>query len=272
MIQEYLRRAPWVVVGVKGQLYGLSSSCVRDMVRLPGVTEMPNVPPEIRGVINLRGHVTPLLDLRVMLGMQSAGVELEETIENLIHREQDHKNWLAKLETAVAERTHFTGELDPHKCAFGKWYDNYATSDLVLKGLLKRFDRPHKHIHSIGATVNDLVENGRYEEAESIIKATHDGELAEMINLFSLTRDVMKESQREIAVLIYNDKKTMAMAVDTIESVEMLDDNSFEEPPMQNVSTDRGLISAVARRVKDNALIMLLDAAHILSGGIAAAA
>jgi len=36
---------------------------------MPGVTPLPKQPPWNRGVINLRGQVTPLVDLRLRRGL-----------------------------------------------------------------------------------------------------------------------------------------------------------------------------------------------------------
>lgn len=41
---------------------------VREIVRFEGATRIPRVPPCIRGVVNLRGNVVPVVDLAVWLG------------------------------------------------------------------------------------------------------------------------------------------------------------------------------------------------------------
>ena len=81
------------------------------------------MPPEIRGVINLRGKVMQLIDLRVKLGLPSAKAEFDELIQLLHDREQDHHNWLTELEACVRERRPFKMAKDPHACKFGLWYD-----------------------------------------------------------------------------------------------------------------------------------------------------
>lgn len=49
--------------------YALPLSTVREIVRLPPVTEVPRSPAEIMGVISVRGTVTTLIDLRRKLRM-----------------------------------------------------------------------------------------------------------------------------------------------------------------------------------------------------------
>ena len=49
--------------------YALPLSPVREIVVLPPITRVPNVPAAMRGVISLRGAVVPVVDLREQLGL-----------------------------------------------------------------------------------------------------------------------------------------------------------------------------------------------------------
>ncbi len=49
--------------------YGVPIREVREVVRLCPITGVPNMPAHIRGVINLRGSVLPVFDLRAKFGM-----------------------------------------------------------------------------------------------------------------------------------------------------------------------------------------------------------
>jgi purine-binding chemotaxis protein CheW len=51
--------------------YALPLSCVREIVRLPPVTEVPRAPYEVLGVISVRGAVTTVLDLRRKLQLET---------------------------------------------------------------------------------------------------------------------------------------------------------------------------------------------------------
>ena len=101
MIHTSPNKLPFVIFQVKEGLYAVGSQNVREIVMLPKVVEVPNLPPEIRGVINLRGKVMPLIDLRVKLGLPSAKAELDELVQLLHDREKDHHNWLKELESCV---------------------------------------------------------------------------------------------------------------------------------------------------------------------------
>lgn len=61
-----------------GEEYGVDIMKVQEII-LPGeITEVPQVPDFIRGLINLRGHVIPIVDLRKRFGL-AASEPTEET-------------------------------------------------------------------------------------------------------------------------------------------------------------------------------------------------
>ena len=63
---------PWVIIQLESQLLGVSASHAREMVPMPAATRVPQTHGHVRGVINLRGRVLPLIDMRQLLGMPSA--------------------------------------------------------------------------------------------------------------------------------------------------------------------------------------------------------
>jgi purine-binding chemotaxis protein CheW len=48
--------------------YGVDILKVQEIRDIDGVTRVPHVPPYLRGVINLRGAIVPIVDLGLMLG------------------------------------------------------------------------------------------------------------------------------------------------------------------------------------------------------------
>ncbi len=51
--------------------YGIEVLLVREIIRMQKITPVPEMPAHIKGVINLRGKVTPVVDLRVRLGLEA---------------------------------------------------------------------------------------------------------------------------------------------------------------------------------------------------------
>ncbi len=58
------------VVGfnIGSETFGVPISLVREIVRVPEITAVPNLPDYVEGVINLRGKIVPVIDLRKRFG------------------------------------------------------------------------------------------------------------------------------------------------------------------------------------------------------------
>lgn len=52
--------------------YGLEILRVQEIKGYSKVTPLPNTPPEVKGVMNLRGTVVPVIDLRTRFGLRAA--------------------------------------------------------------------------------------------------------------------------------------------------------------------------------------------------------
>ena len=49
--------------------FGVDILCVQEIMVLAPTTKMPGLPDYVRGVINLRGTIVPVVDLRIRFGM-----------------------------------------------------------------------------------------------------------------------------------------------------------------------------------------------------------
>jgi purine-binding chemotaxis protein CheW len=57
-----------------GEEYGVQIRQVQEIVRVEGITRVPNAPSYMEGVINLRGRVLPVLNLRKRLKLPQADI------------------------------------------------------------------------------------------------------------------------------------------------------------------------------------------------------
>lgn len=62
----------WVTFRVSDRNLALPVSHVREILRLAEITGVPNAPAPVAGVMNLRGHVLPVVDTHTLLGLPSA--------------------------------------------------------------------------------------------------------------------------------------------------------------------------------------------------------
>lgn len=51
-----------------GELYGVDIGCIREIIEFEGMTPVPMMPRFVRGIINLRGAVVPVIDLSIRFG------------------------------------------------------------------------------------------------------------------------------------------------------------------------------------------------------------
>lgn len=65
------REGKFLTFQLGGEHYGIEILKVQEIIGMMPVTDVPRTPDFVRGVINLRGKVIPVTDLRLKFGMQS---------------------------------------------------------------------------------------------------------------------------------------------------------------------------------------------------------
>jgi purine-binding chemotaxis protein CheW len=61
----------YLTFALSNEEYGLPVLKVREIIKMMDITAVPQVPAHVRGVINLRGKVIPVVDLRLKFGFAS---------------------------------------------------------------------------------------------------------------------------------------------------------------------------------------------------------
>ena len=62
------------------EVYGIEILKVREIIGLMSITSLPQMPKYMRGIINLRGKIIPVIDLRLKFGMPSIDMSSETCI------------------------------------------------------------------------------------------------------------------------------------------------------------------------------------------------
>jgi len=78
-----------------GEEYGVSILDVQEVRVWDGVTTIPNAPPYVKGVLDLRGVIVPIIDLRMRFNMETA--------------EYDETTVIVVLKIEVADKQHIIG-------------------------------------------------------------------------------------------------------------------------------------------------------------------
>jgi purine-binding chemotaxis protein CheW len=69
MVDKSGEQTQWLILWLHGREYGLPIRDVAEVLRMVAVTPMPEAPAWLCGVINLRGRIIPVIDLRRRLGL-----------------------------------------------------------------------------------------------------------------------------------------------------------------------------------------------------------
>lgn len=59
----------FIVVKIGEEQYGINIKYIENIVRMQHITRVPQVPAYLKGVINLRGEVIPVMSLRLKMGL-----------------------------------------------------------------------------------------------------------------------------------------------------------------------------------------------------------
>jgi purine-binding chemotaxis protein CheW len=73
-------RLQLVTFEVGGEEFAVDILAVQEINRMMQITRVPQSPPEVEGVINLRGRIVPVVDLRQRFGMESRASSSESRI------------------------------------------------------------------------------------------------------------------------------------------------------------------------------------------------
>jgi purine-binding chemotaxis protein CheW len=72
--QSAAEQKQYLTFTLGGEMFSIGILCIKEIIWYAGVTEVPMMPACIRGVINLRGAVVPVMDLSVRFGKPSTAV------------------------------------------------------------------------------------------------------------------------------------------------------------------------------------------------------
>lgn len=62
----------YLTVALDNESYGVAVLKVREIIRMLKITPVPQMPEFVKGVINLRGRVIPIVDLRIKFGLKAS--------------------------------------------------------------------------------------------------------------------------------------------------------------------------------------------------------
>lgn len=74
------RKERYLTFFLGDEQYGIAIDRIKEIIAIMKVTYVPKTPPYIRGVINLRGSIIPVVDTRLRFGMEPKEADMHTTI------------------------------------------------------------------------------------------------------------------------------------------------------------------------------------------------
>jgi purine-binding chemotaxis protein CheW len=110
------------------EVFAVDVAKVREILELTSITKVPQTPPFMRGVINLRGSVVPVVDLRLKFGM----TETERTVDTcIIVVEVTHEHETLVL-GALADSVQEVFEMEPGQVEPAPRIGTKLNTDFIL--------------------------------------------------------------------------------------------------------------------------------------------
>jgi purine-binding chemotaxis protein CheW len=91
------------------ELFAIDVAQVREVLEVSRITRVPAAPEYMRGVVNVRGQATPVVDLRLRFGLPTA----TDTVHTRIIVMELELNGEATVLGGIADSVHEVIELDP---------------------------------------------------------------------------------------------------------------------------------------------------------------
>lgn len=256
MIVEDQEEHLFVSFKVKDQVYALNAGNVDAIFeRRKNLISVPKTNDCLLGLISLRGDILPVLDLRRLLKMESLEQEQADFVRMLQERRQDHIRWVEQLRNSVETGAPFTLAVDPHECAFGKWYDHYKAPNHAVMIAMAGIEAPHQVIHHSAedcfACRDDKEKQRRI--IETVTVPAMNGVLKgidRMIAEFTSTK-------RNMCIVISERDARFGIAVDEVLSVEPLENTQ----PLDAIGEDELIFSCAVSQTQGR--VLLLDSGQI---------
>lgn len=128
----------YLTVTLENESYGMAVLKVREIIRLQKITAVPQMPTYVKGVINLRGRVIPIVDLRLKFGLKAEIAERTCIVVVQVSLPSGQSVQMGLIVDSVEEVVTLTGdEIEPTP-EFGARIDTtYIMGMAKVKGQVK---------------------------------------------------------------------------------------------------------------------------------------
>ena len=134
-VSNITETALYLTFRLEDEAFAIDVSHVREVLDMTAITKVPRAPDFMRGVINVRGSVVPVIDLRTKFGLSRT----EATVNTRIIIMEIALGGKATILGAIADSVHDVLEIEPEQIEESPSLGDRWRSDFI-KGIGKRAD------------------------------------------------------------------------------------------------------------------------------------
>ncbi len=229
---------------------------VREILRVERPNEVPDTPKHVLGVLTVRGNILPVIDLRVMLGLNNLE---SEVIAEATEVGSGFKAWLAAACETVRSGA---GRPDPSGAeTVRKWMAGCNTSSEALMGVLGRMRSANdKLLRGLAQTLSHVAaepDQTRQHFQEEVNAPAL--QVLEYLGEFqNSVKENIREDQRLIVVQAHG--ALLALLVDKVREVLNIPQRQIDPPPQHLSETRNVELSGIAKLENGKRLIRVASA------------
>jgi purine-binding chemotaxis protein CheW len=243
--------------------YGFPIESVREVLRVGYLTEVPNTPSYVLGVLSVRNTLLPVIDLRKLFDLPSLGEDIRENLERLRREHELQVRDIVNSLTLGADITRYSFE----ECALRRWLEEFKTSSEDLARSIQSARYDHQELH------RKMEEAGRLKDASSEEIDAFSKELNHFLERLNIDIEeigssietAVKEDQK-ILVVQFKDL-SVGFLVDRMQQVIRVQDKAIESPPAI-LSTDKTKnLKGIVKLDEGKRLILVLNEEKLINVG-----
>lgn len=246
--------------------YGFSIMDVKEIIRVPEITQVPNAPSGVEGITCLRSQVLPVLNLRTQFGFRTLAAEMDALLSTTKALEGHHRAAAGRLEGALQNGS-ASGDFSYDASEYGKWRKAFSTADTLLSGWLAPLDKAQKAFYPTARAVKELLDRGDLPAAREEYRRSVQGASLAVETAFKKLFQGIARREDERCLVIGVGNGSLALRIDAVNEVMQVPKTAVEKTPGVAVGSgsSRDQIRGVAKLDDGKRLIMLLDAEKLVS-------
>jgi purine-binding chemotaxis protein CheW len=129
------RGGKYLTFSLGGEIYGINILQVKEIIGIMDITPVPQAPPYVKGVLNLRGKILPVMDLRRKFGFEERAYDERTCIIVVEMANEAGVLLVGAIVDSVSEVTNIAdGEIDPTPDLGGQQDTEYIEGMAKMKG------------------------------------------------------------------------------------------------------------------------------------------